>query len=254
MIVFLIPVRHHDSVEDYEQTWGLLNNTLMSLASQDCPHWHAIVWASQILPIAGVLPQRQITFVPYQGNRICSNPTSWNQADIDTHILDKAERRHHCLDNCYEQNLRPSWYFMADADDYLASDVVSTILNTTEPRHSIVTLDTGIILNAHHGTYTTVHNFHDMCGTSIAISASFINSAHEHDAVDDFLGRPTFYQMLAGQHGSYSNRHSLSGLPRAAYVLHDQNYGQNLYDYSELLALANPITPDIRERFTLPPG
>jgi len=254
MIVFLIPVRHHESVKDYEQVWGLLNNTLMSMAAQDCSDWHAMVCTSKKLPVAGALPHRQITFVEHTGNRICHNPPGFSEADIAAQILDMAERRRVCLEECYKKKLSPKWYFMADADDYVASNLVSTILSSTEPRHMVVTLDTGIMLDVNTGTYATINNFHQMCGTSIAINASFIHSAREHDAVNDFLGNPTFYHMLAGKHCGYCSRHSLAGIPRAAYVQHDQNYGQNLRDYSEILAGAEPLTPEICELFTIPMG
>lgn len=255
MIVFLIPVRHHEGVKDYEQIWGLLNNTLMSLAAQDCHDWHAIVCASKVLPIASVLPQRKISFLEHVGSRICFNPPKWSQLDVEAHILDKAERRRVCAESCRKRDLRPTWYFIADADDYIANNLVSTILATTEPRHSVVTLDTGIMLDTHNQSYLTVDNFHNLCGTSIAIHASLVDSVADSDEHSNtLLGQPRFPRLLAGQYCRYPNRHSLSGLPRAAYTLHDQNYGRSLWDHSEHLAVTEPLTPEIRQQFTLPVG
>ncbi len=255
MIVFLIPVRHETSVEDYEQVWGLLNNTLLSIASQDHPAWHIMVCANKVLPIASVIPQGKITFIEHHRNRACHNPSYFNDPDFDAHLVDKAQRRRVCVERTQKIGINPSWYFMADADDYVSTDLVSTILTTTENHHGIVTLDTGIILNATTASYVQVDGFNEMCGTSIAMRGSLVHSAlQDKKHTNMLLGRYDFHELLAGKYCSHSSRHSMSGIPRAAYVQHEQNYGRNLWDYSELLAAAKPITPEIRARFTLPQG
>jgi len=244
MIVFLIPVCHHESVEDYEQIWGLLNNTLMSLAGQDCPKWHAMVCCSKMLPIAPELPRRQITFL-----------TSTRRAGFDNHMKDKAARRLACVERVSKVGLRPAWYFMADADDYLATNVVSTILTTTERRHSIVTLDTGIVIDSQKQSYVTTDDFNDLCGTSVAIHASLVHSTIQSEPhIQTLLSEWRFPKLLAGKFCQYHNRHSMAGFPRAAYVLHDQNYSRHMWDYSELMAASKPLTNEIREHFTLPVG
>jgi hypothetical protein len=251
MIVFLIPVRHENSVNDYEKTWRLLNHTLTSIANQDSPDWHVVVCANKVLPIFPSLPSHKITFLEYKSDFIGRTMHNWNFHEFRQHLQDKAYRRRCCLLYA-QQHLKASWYFMADADDYLSSDLVSTIQSTTEPQHLITTIECGLIVSVAKNQYVVTDDFNEVCGTSLAIFSEML-----HQNIDD----PHILGTCLSQH-KYSKYftelfgrrhwHRLAGRPYAAYLQHEENHGRKLWDYGAKMADAQPITQEIRAQFSIP--
>ena len=251
MIVFLIPVRHEAGVNDYDKIWRLLNYTLTSIAAQDCPDWHVVVCANTVLPIWGSLPSHKITFLEQKRDFLGRTLNAWNFHDFREHLRDKAYRRR-CGVVYALEHLRPTWYFMADADDYVSSDLVSTILDTTEPRHLVTTVNCGLIVNAGKNLYSVTDDFNTMCGTSIAIRTRLVHQS---------LSSPLDIGICLGQHKyeryftdlcQQNEHHTLEHIPRAAYLQHEQNHGRKIWNYTKQMDAAMPITDEIRTKFSIP--
>jgi hypothetical protein len=249
-VIFLIPVRHEDGVEDYGDVWQRLISMLRSIANQTVPNWHAMVVANKVLPIPSDLPSRQITFVELQRSFIGCSPAHWDEDEFREHLIDKAVRRHCGVVAAMQQDFKAAWYFMADADDYVANDLVSTILSTTELHHKIVTLQRGLLLTAKQ-EYVELDQFSEHCGTSIAIRSSLIHdNLHNNNHVGALFGQHSFqhFEDLC----RHSERHVLGQIPRVTHALHTQNYRGNLWDASEYLVDTRPLTEKIRKKFQIP--
>lgn len=247
-VVFLIPVRHEASVNDYDHTWQLLMETLGSLANQTSSNWHAVVVANTILPIPSHLPAYQMTFLELKRPFIGRSPTMFVEAEFNAHLVDKATRRYAGITTALQKNLNPQWYFMADADDYVADDLVESIMSTTEAHHKVVTVDKGLLIDIPQQKYLVADNFNDICGTSIAVHSSLVHQyMKDGTIIGDILGQHSFAYL---RHiCKLSERHSLGGIPRAAYTQHSQNHGRNIWNYNPYLAQAAPLTEKIRQTF-----
>jgi hypothetical protein len=252
MIVFLIPVRHELSVPDYSRTWKLLNHTLASIACQDTDQWHAVVCANKVMPVRAGLPLDKITFLEYKRDFIGRSMTAWNTAEFKEHLLDKAIRRRAGF-NYAHQNIQPQWYFMADADDYVSSDLVSTILSTTEHHHQIVTVDRGLVVSLSRRCYVETDQFNDVCGTSIAFRAGLIQANLQNDEPLALLLSQHKYSQFESAFQAYQ-RHSLQDRSYAAYLQHDDNHGRKLWAHTKFLTEDESclISDDVRERFGIP--
>ena len=250
MIVFLIPVRHESGVENYEKLWLLLNHTLASVAAQDCDDWHVVVVANKVLPIHASLPSRKITFIEYKRRFQGKALIRWNEEEFQRHIVDKALRRRTGI-VWVRQQLSPTWYFMLDADDYVSNDLVSTIVSTTEPKHSMVTVDSGLVVSLRHQTYYATSEFNTMCGSSVALRAPWVHHELENEDVIYTLLAQHRHKYFKGILPMYA-RHSLYGHPRAAYLQHNQNHGRAIWGYEKGLDKMTPLTDKIRAKFQIP--
>jgi hypothetical protein len=241
MVIFLIPVRHPSSAADYAKTWQLLINSLRNIARQTDDNWHDIVTANKILEIPPNLPLEKLTFLTYNGTAHGHTKTKWNQQEFLRHMRDKASKRM-CGVRYAIEHLRPTWYFMMDADDYVANDLVQTI-HTFPANCQCFTIDCGVTINSITGEYTLTHGFNQMCGTSIGFSASLI---HQHvnngkSTIGTLLGEHIFSQS-----GAYvCKRHQLTDRPYAAYIIHDDNHGLYLWGATRLVEQNHIIVSDI---------
>lgn len=252
MIAFLIPVRHELSVPDYSKTWKLLNHTLASIARQDCDQWCVIVCANKVLPVQAGLPLNKITFLEYKRDYIGRSMMTWSTAEFRQHLLDKAIRRKVAFDYA-RQHIRPTWCFMADADDYVSTDLASTILSTTEHHHQMVTVDTGLIVSLSRRCYIQTQEFNDVCGTSVAFRSSLIEANLSKDEPLTLLLSQHRFSQFESAFQAYQ-RHSLQGRPYAAYLQHDDNHGRKLWAHTKFFNDEGvcSITDDVRERFGIP--
>ena len=252
MIVFLIPVRHEAGVNDYDKIWRLLNHTLTSIAAQDCPDWHVVVCANTVLPILPSLPSNKITFLENKRDFLGRTLNAWDFHDFRDHLRDKAYRRRCGVMYTLEHIRAPKWYFMADADDYVSSDLVSTILETTEPHHLITTVECGLIVNVGRNLYSVTDDFNTACGTSIAIRADLVHHSLSSSLdIGICLGQHKYDQYFTDI-CKRCEHHKLEGIPRAAYLQHDQNHGRKIWDYTKQMEDAKPISDEIRAQFSIP--
>jgi hypothetical protein len=248
-VTFLIPVRHQDGVADYPRLWNLLKDTLASVAAQVNLDWHAIVVANKMLPVPNTLPLDKITFISLERQYKGWSPLKFETKDFKKHLIDKAMRRR-CGVIHARNAIKPDWFFMVDADDYVSRDLVATIKYMTEPQHKMVVVETGLMVSAARQVYTVTDDFNIVCGTSLGIRADYLYQQME-------VNEQRFHTLLSQHHAQYfpmAQREMLRlrGTPYAAYLLHDQNHGVHLWKYDEQMRKPFYITPGIRERFTIP--
>jgi hypothetical protein len=207
-----------------------------------------MVIANTVLPIPSWLPDQKITFIELKNSFVGRSIPEWDEVEFNKYLVDKATRRRSGIITAAKLNMHPAWYFMADADDYVSDDLVSTIISTTELHHKIATVNSGLIMDKQEQSYVRVNDINKVCGTSIAVSSSLIQK-HIDDGkkLGTMLGQHEFkyFKSLCG----YQEHHSLGGIPRVIYVQHDQNYSGNTWANKARLVEASPLTDEIRQKF-----
>lgn len=251
MIVFLIPVRHHNSVPDYEKTWSLLNQSLMSLTQQTNVQWHAVVCANKVLSVNKEIAYGQVTFLEYESDYVGRTLQGWNQREFNQHLIDKAQKRRFGLQFVRsEPSIHPDWYFMMDADDLVSKHLVANIYQTSQREHRILNVTQGLIVDANRQRFATTEDFNRMCGTSVAVRPRFIQEHFENETnLTLLLAQHHFHQYHRGMCSARYWRHTLSA-PLAAYMQHDDNHGRNLWSHRKFDG--QEISEKVREEFLIP--
>lgn len=255
MIVFLVPVRHELGTADYNRTWALLNCTLSSIAAQDCDDWHVVVCANKVLPIWSSLPQHKITFIECKREYIARTRDVFIAYHHKKHVVDKLVRRRNCA-IWARQNLDPSWYFMADADDFVSNDLVSSILDQSSSYHDIVTIKNGIVFDVYTHQHRWNSDINRNCGTTLGVRPHII-----HNRMLD-ISRAQELVKILGYHNyekymsdfvREDKRFVLDNkLPYCAYSQHDDNHGKHIWRYGSELKAGSKLTEEIRTRFQIP--
>ena len=249
-VVFLIPIRHHNSVQDYSHTWSMLQRTLFSLSSQDCDSWHAVVCGNKILPLDSKLPCGKITCLQYNGKFVGYTVDKWDEEHIKKHIQDKAIKRQ-CGVMYASEHILPTWYFMLDADDIVAKDLVSTIKHQSLPRHRIIQVNNGIMVR--DWQYYQTDAFNTFCGSSVGCSSTLLHfqlSSNHQSNIVTILGLHNvqkYYNSIC----SKENTLCLTDKPYCAYMIHNENHSKNTWKYKDRMnkvELAS-IDDEILDRF-----
>jgi hypothetical protein len=249
-VVFLIPIRHHNSVQDYSHTWSMLQRTLFSLSSQDCDSWHAVVCGNKILPLDHRLTQSKITCLQYNGKFVGYTVDKWDEEHIKKHIQDKAIKRQ-CGVMYASEHVFPKWYFMLDADDIVANDLVSSIKTRTLPRHRIIKVNNGLMVR--DWQYYQTDAFNTFCGSSVGCLSSFLNyqiSSNHPSNLVTLLGLHNTQKYYDGVCSDESTL-CLIDKPYCAYMIHNENHSKNTWKYKDRMdkvELSN-IDDEILDRF-----
>jgi hypothetical protein len=247
MIIFLIPVRHNDGVKDYNLLWWRLNNTLRSIVLQTDDDWRVVVCANKVLPIFNDIPDDKVIFIEQQRPFIAHTQLKWDAQYFRSHVIDKAMRRQCGVLYSMNMNWKPEWYFMVDADDYLALDLVEN-LHALPANSLCVGITRGVVLNTKNEYYVT-DNFNEMCGTSFGVRPSLLyDTMNQHDNTNTcvLLGhhQPKYFMRLCKN----TQVSCLSNKVYAGYLLHEENHGKYLYNFE---GEWKPITEQIRKRLSI---
>ena len=251
MIVFLIPVRHEDSVSDYNSTWTMLNYSLTSLAAQDNVQWHAVICANKVLPMWKELPHEKLTFIEHERDYVGKSLSQWDQAEFDQHLLDKTIKRRIAAEYA-SRTLKPSWYFMMDADDCVSNNLVSSIHMVSQRQYLFINLAQGLVVDTKTHTYRTATDFNRICGTSVAIRPSLVHHHfNETSNLISLLAQHRFEDYHKRFCQYYYQRYAIESRSLAAYVQHDDNYGRAIWNHRKF-DKGEEITKEICEQFQIP--
>jgi hypothetical protein len=240
VIVFLIPVKHPQNSFDYKRTWGLLNRTLRSICQQTVDDYRIIVSCNKALPLHPLIPEGKVTVLTIDATPIEEGHPSgdWHTPQFDEHIRDKGLKRKHCLDYA-SMTICPSHYFLMDADDYVAPDLVEQILLKDQ---EMCLLDHGICFSLSTRVYYEIDSFFLNCGSSVAFAADWIYS------------QPNQIELLGATKAvvaRHPNPYRISTPYMAAYCQHGDNHGLNLWKYETFLVRGKTLTPELTERFAI---
>jgi hypothetical protein len=205
--------------------WHRLNDTLFSICCQNEDNYHIMVVANELRELDGCLKQEKITCIqsnldatalPQKDNTVIGAPAYYN------HIKDKARKRFQAV-MWAEHFMRPHFYAMADADDYVSRNLVKWINRVKE---EVVCVNRGIIVNREQENYAEIENFVQFCGTSVIVRSQQIRGLIK-------LGEncPETWDRLGNHHFYHKRPHFLLQQPAAAYRMHDSNYDRRLWWY-----------------------
>ncbi len=251
MITFLIPVRHHLGVVNYPAIWQYLISSLDSLHRQTDCDWKAVVCASEILETPNY--GDHVHFLRHDGEFFGQTMLNWNYQEFRSHVQDKATRRLCGLRYAMDNDWPTSWYFMMDADDLVANDLVQ-LLRCIPDIYSLCTIEHGIILDEENGLFLNERNFNQCCGTSVGIRPQIFDRLlrfGDMKIVTSLLGIHE-WNNAAGRYYDNKDRYRIKEGVMAAYRLHTQNHGRHLWRAMDRVRREGlSLTDDLREIFGL---
>lgn len=263
-LVFVIPVRHPDSVEDWSAIQGYLHQTLTSIAAQTTSRWECVVVANS-------------------GAALPDMPLNSRVVIVDFPLPDMPNRETHLEDYYnavrYDKGLRiysglkeidgSSHVMVVDFDDFVHRGLAEFVGNHRSANGW--NIDKGYVWDGGKWCFAQ-SQFHQMCGTSHIIRrdllGSFVLEGGQLDisAIKRRLGSHIFIHHDLADQGSglknlpfpgavyrIGNPQSTSGsgqlaalmTPRRDLVSHPRRFMRNTLRYRR-------ITRDLRKNFTLP--
>lgn len=182
-LTFIIPVRHQNSIADWDSTRERIGATLRSIAAQDDPRWKCIVVANR----GAVLPPTDDDRI-----RICRvdlplpalpDPVADRIGYEEAVRADKGRRILHGL-----MLAQPRGHVMAvDYDDLVSCRLTGLV--TANPGAPGWYVETGYLYDGQGFLFQT-HDFKTLCGTSIIVRADLLNlPAHVEEAEESWLRR-----------------------------------------------------------------
>lgn len=263
-LVFVIPVRHQDSVADWPALQGYLSQTLASIAAQTVPDWSCVVVANTGAALPEMPPNCREVRVDLPLPVMPDRHTQL-EAYYDAVRHDKGLRIHAGLQGIPAQ----SHVMVVDFDDFVHRGLAEFVRdNKSLPGWNI---SRGYVWSG--GTWCFFNPaFHLMCGTSHIIRRDLLGSFVTQDGQDDIaaikrrLGSHIFIHHDLAQAGfpladlpfagavyRVGNPQSTSGSGQLAALMtpprdllrHPRRFVRNLLRY-------RCLTDDIRQNFTLP--
>ena len=179
MLTFVIPVRHHESVDDWPAVVDRMAETLRSVASQSVEDWECVVVANRGTPLP---PMPRGCRVVEVGTPHAPLPTVTGAAD--QHARDEAVRSdkgHRILAGLLEA--RPTGHVMVvDYDDLVHHHLAE--LSAALPDRNGWFADQGYCYDGHL-LYKVPSGFNTLCGTSLIVRADLLRLPRDAVSVDE---------------------------------------------------------------------
>ncbi len=165
-IVFVVPVRHHRSVERWELVKQHLSETLRSIAAQTTGNWECRVVANEGADLPTLPPRCFARFVDLPLPEL-PDRESYPEGYYDAVRRDKGLRVYEGV-----RDVEPMTYVMVvDYDDYVSRRVAALAAERrSEPGWFI---DRGYVFGMSRH-YFIRDRFHNLCGTSLIIRRDFL--------------------------------------------------------------------------------
>ena len=263
-LVFVIPVRHPDSVRNWGVLQDYLRQTLDSIAAQTSPHWECVVVANTGAALPDMPPKCRVITVDLPLPDMPDRETQL-EAFYDAVRHDKGLRIHAGLDGISDS----SHVMVVDFDDFVHRDLAGFV--SAHRSDAGWNIDHGYVWDGGAWCFAQP-GFHQMCGTSHIIRRDLLGSFETENGLPDIaaikrrLGSHIFiHHDLAEQgHGlaglpfpgavyRIGNPQSTSGsgqlrtlmTPRHDLLAHPRRFVRNMLRYRR-------VTRHLRRSFTLP--
>lgn len=204
-LVFVIPVRHQDSVSSWTPIHRNLSETAQSIANQDNPNWRCVVVANNGAELP-VLPSKFV--VRYVDLLLPDLPARADdeEAFYDAVRLDKGRRILHGVADANDHD----YVMVVDYDDWVSARLASWV-----QRHIG---DPGWYFRkgyVHDGSqYILLHrDFSELCGTSHIVRKDLLGISSTWDKTPDAVIKRNLGSHIFLRHDLAESRNALSELP-----------------------------------------
>ena len=203
-LTFIIPVRHQENSKDWSRLRSNLEQTIRSIAAQDCDAWRAIIVANHGADLPEVPAGFSVARVDFPPNRMHEQGDATKEEFFKAFRRDKGRRVLAGLLHAGEL----SHVMIVDDDDFVSRRLASFVSQNGSAngwflREGYVWSDGGRLLYL-------FSDFSRLCGTSHIVRADLYQiPKHFDDAQEDFI------QEMLGSHIFLHDRLDRSGTPLA---------------------------------------
>lgn len=169
---FIIPVRHHLSVKEWDFVKENMQRTFHSIKGQTNNKWHCYVVAN----IGADLPDMPDNFtrvdVDFPLNKL---PAKGDDPDVyhDLVRLDKGLRVYEAVKRCDSDD----FFMVVDYDDFVSNSLAEYVSRNSESSGWFIS--SGYLYSG--GTLALKHRrFDDICGTSNIVKVAFLEKYYDH--------------------------------------------------------------------------
>lgn len=188
-LTFIIPVRHHDSVDDWGSVVERMRETLSSICAQQATNWQCVVVANEETPLPQ-LPSgtRRISVdLPYSP---LPDVREVGQLRRDEAVRDDKGKR--ILAGLV--GVRPTGHVMVvDYDDLVSNRLASLV--SSFPTSNGWFIDSGYVYDGGPLVYLFRRGFNGLCGTSLLVNASLLQIPATAEEAD-----PEWVRRTLGSH------------------------------------------------------
>lgn len=173
MVTFIICVKHYENCHSYNDTWDLLENTLVSVCGQLDDRFEVIVVSNKTLNEFPDNPKIKNTKFIEVDWPPPSSPKNWQ---VDTQVsqsvgmsqirLDRGTKYILALSEVDDDN----YVMFVDADDFIHRDLVRTIHNSNK---DFLKINKGIMMGV-DDSFEYINSFYIECGTCNITKASML--------------------------------------------------------------------------------
>lgn len=167
-VVFIIPVRHHGSVEDWAIVQSYLSQTLASIAAQTSPNWNCVVVANTGASLPDMPPNCRVAEVNLPLTRMPDRKTQLEEY-YDAVRHDKGLRIHAGLDHIADD----THVMVVDFDDFVHRGLVEFVDTRRDTAGWNISM--GYVWSGGSWCFKQT-GFHLMCGTSHIIRKDLLGS------------------------------------------------------------------------------
>jgi len=181
MISFILCVKHFKNCYSYNDTWKLLENTLLSVSNQTANNFEIIVVANKILDKFKEHKNiKNLKFVEVDWN----SPTLQNKWQIGNGVsretgqlnaqYDKGTKYIKGLQHISETTDERHYIMPMDADDFIHKNLLEYVNNNQDV--DVFTVERGFILD-HNYNFGYIHSkFNQKCGTCNIVSLELLKT------------------------------------------------------------------------------
>lgn len=205
-LTFVIPVRHQDSVEDWNGVRDRLSSTLRSASAQTIDNWECVIVANHGALLPATPANCSVVRVDFPASRLPD-------------ARDDKERRWEAIRSDKGRRIlagllavRPNGYVMVvDYDDFVSRRLAAHVAQ--HPDANGWYIDAGYVFDGTRLLYALRRGFDRMCGTSLIVRASLLGLPMAIEEADEAWIRRTLGSHRFLRSDLEAQGHPLSRLP-----------------------------------------
>ncbi len=178
-LTFVMPVRHHLSVDDWEHVRLRMEETLASLSAQTVRTWRCLVVASSDTPLPPMPARCDVIRVTLPFAPLPAAQDVGQEARDEAVRADKGRR---ILEGLVAE--RPTGHVMVvDYDDFVSNRLAALVAQAPESDGWFV--DSGYLYDGGPLLYKVRDGFNGLCGTSLIVNARLLEIPHTVEDADE---------------------------------------------------------------------
>jgi hypothetical protein len=189
MLTFIIPVRHPHNAKDWNRLKTELSQTVLSISSQNCDEWKAVVVANEGADLPSLPAGFDVRWVDFPPNDLYEQGSADKDRFYDAFRLDKGRR---VLAGMQHAG-RAGHMMIVDADDFVSNQLAAFV--ASHPRDAGWYLADGYMWTDGGSLLYVCPDFHKLCGTSHIIRADLYGLPHQLKDVPE-----SYIRKLLGSH------------------------------------------------------